>query len=298
MSLTAHDLEVLATTAITAAREAGELIARSRPQTIDAKPGGHSPASQVVTEVDRNAEGIIMRLLAPTVAQFDLGVLTEEQPDDGARLHKEHSWCIDPLDGTLPFIEGRPGYSVSIGLIARDGTPRIGVVFDPVGRTLFHAVAGGGLFRDGDRWPRASRPRGDTLTLFTDRSFLDRHGRDEVLAMLEPVARDLGLSRVEIGPTGAAVMNACRVLAHPPACYFKFPKRQPGGGSLWDYAATACLFAEAGAVATDIEGRPLELNRRDSTFMNHRGISFASDPALAARISAVWAERRGESAPG
>ena len=39
----------------------------------------------------------------------------------------------------------------------------------------------------------------------------------------------------------------------------------------------------SGAVATDFPGNPLDLNRPDSTFMNHRGVFFASDAALASR---------------
>ena len=52
------------------------------------------------------------------------------------RLELNYFWCIDPLDGTLPFIEGKVGYAVSIGLVSRDGTPLIGVVCDPYHQTL------------------------------------------------------------------------------------------------------------------------------------------------------------------
>ena len=81
-------------------------------------------------------------------------------------------------------------------------------------------------------------------------------------------------------------MNACTVLANPRACYLKLPK-QNGGGSLWDYAATACIFNEAGAVATDIDGQRFDFNRADSTLMCHRGILFATDEPLAQRIRAL-----------
>ena len=50
---------------------------------------------------------------------------------------------------------------------------------------------------------------------------------------------------------------------------------------LWDVAATACLFAEAGLYAREFAGAPLELNRPDSTFMGHRGFCFASTAGLA-----------------
>ena len=82
-------------------------------------------------------------------------------------------------------------------------------------------------------------------------------------------------------------MNACKVLANPHACYVKFPK-QNGGGSLWDYAGTACIFSEVGAIATDIYGQPFDLNRADSTLMGHRGILFATDETLAQRIRALF----------
>lgn len=87
-------------------------------------------------------------------------------------------------------------------------------------------------------------------------------------------------------------MNACHVLERAPGCHFKFPKPQEGGGSLWDYAATACLFREASAVASDAHGDPLDLNRADSTFMNHRGALYATDSALAAKVREIMAECR------
>lgn len=83
-------------------------------------------------------------------------------------------------------------------------------------------------------------------------------------------------------------MNACWVLEQSPACYFKFPKPENGGGSLWDFAATACLFNQAKAQASDIYGQPLDLNRPDSTFMNHRGILFCTDNDLAQQISDLY----------
>ena len=79
-------------------------------------------------------------------------------------------------------------------------------------------------------------------------------------------------------------MNACWVLEHAPACYFKFPKQAEGGGSLWDYAATACILTEAGLHVSDIHGQKLDLNRGESTFMNHRGILYASDEKIADHI--------------
>ena len=287
MNLAVSDLHQLADLAILAATEAGQMIAKSRPQEVQHKTaGGASLASQVVTEIDRRSEAIILDTLSPTLERFELGLLTEEQDDDASRLTADYFWCIDPLDGTLPFIGGTPGYAVSIALVRRDGTPCIGVIYDPVEQTMLHAISGNGAFRDGQPWP-SEVPQADVLSVFADRSFRDQAEHDGLMQTLEQLARDLGLSGLSVHATTGAVMNASGVLSTAPACYFKFPK-PAGGGSLWDFAATACLFHEVGAVASDIYGGPLDLNRADSTFMNHRGVLFASDEAVARQIRGLY----------
>jgi len=319
VNLTSADLIDLADIAIRAATEAGQMIAQSRPRDVRRKDagqqsvgqqsvgpqnvgqqsvgqqsvgpqsvGGASLASQLVTEVDRQSEDLILEILNPTLERFELGLLTEEQSDDGSRLSAEYFWCIDPLDGTLPFIEGVPGYAVSIALIARDGTPHVGVVHDPVQGTLLHAISGRGAFRDGAPWSLGSR-RKDVLSVFADRSFLARGDHDVLVGELGEIAQQLGLAGVRLDGTRGAVMNACEVLAHPSACYFKFPK-ETGGGSLWDFAATACLFREVGAVATNIHGGPLDLNRVDATNMAHQGVLFATDQLLASHLRTLWSD--------
>ena len=78
-----------------------------------------------------------------------------------------------------------------------------------------------------------------------------------------------------------AVKNACQVLAYPAACYVKLPRPEEGGGSIWDFAATACIVGEAGGWVSNSYGQALDLNRRDSTFMNHQGVVYASNERIA-----------------
>ncbi len=286
MTLSTDALGFLADLAIRAATEAGQMIATSRPLDVQRKAGGASLASQVVTQIDRRSEGIIVSHLTPTLERFGLGLLTEETADDGARLSADYFWCVDPLDGTLPFIEGVPGFAVSIALVSRDGTPWLGVVYDPIEATVLHAIRGVGAYRNADPWQLDQQPEDAALSVFADRSFLQRDDHAAVVDALGQVAEDLGLTGLQLHTTAGAVMNACGVLANSPACYFK-PPVPMGGGSVWDFAATACLFYGIGAVATDIHGNSLDLNRADSTFMNHRGVLFATDEALAREIRAI-----------
>ena len=86
MKLSPADLSELADLAIAAATEAGQMIARSRPSEVEHKAGADSLASQVVTEIDRHSENIILDFLTPTLERFELGLLTEERDDDLANL--------------------------------------------------------------------------------------------------------------------------------------------------------------------------------------------------------------------
>ena len=254
------------------------------------KQGGNSLASQVVTEVDLESQRRILELLEPSIADYELGLLTEERQDDGGRFAHDHFWCIDPLDGTLPFTENVAGYSVSIALVSRAGVPLIGVIADPTTATTYHTRRGSGAYKDSTALSIRARAEG-ALTLVMDRSFAKQPDYEVLLEQIGSIAAEHGLGGVEIINQGGAAMNAMWVIENAPAVYFKLPKTEDGGGSLWDYAASACLFAELGTPATDISGRPLQLNREGTTFMNRDGIAYASDPKLSAAIHQHFAHR-------
>ncbi|HAA88891.1 MAG TPA: inositol monophosphatase [Verrucomicrobiales bacterium] len=276
--------------AVKAASNAGQLIRSYRDKDVNVmqKEGGSTLASQVVTEVDRKSQDAILQVLLPTCDELDIALLAEEDEDDRGRLESAYFWCIDPLDGTLPFINGQPGYSVSIGLVAKDGTPLIGVVYDPVHDVLYQATKGQGLRRNNERWSLMQDSQ--ALTFTYDRSFAEDPNFNQVKDELEAYTHSLGLNEFNPIHYGGAVLNACHVLENGPGCHFKFPKSQDGGGSLWDYAATACLYEEGGAVVSDVFGNSLELNRPDSTYMNHRGALYATNKELAKRIREIIAK--------
>jgi len=75
---------------------------------------------------------------------------------------------------------------------------------------------------------------------------------------------------------GSSVMNGIRVLEHGPAYMIKFPKKEVGGGSISDFAYTACFFEALGLRATNFDDGKLDLNRKDNTFMHHDGIYYSN----------------------
>jgi len=266
------NLTSLSQTAIKAALAAGAVIQQYLNEDIkvEKKAVGTSEASQVVTIVDKECEAIILHHLLPTCETYDLALLSEESEDDGSRFEKDFFWCIDPMDGTLSFIQNRPGFSVSIALVAKDGTPCIGVVFDPSTDTLYHAIIDQGAFKDHQPWNLGQW--NTHLTYVTDRKLKDTPQREKIQRILSEQVGRLGLIGIRQIDGAGSVLNAIRVLENGPAFMVKLPKEENGGGSIWDFAATACIYQELNLPATNFEGGQLDLNRNDSTFMNHEGI--------------------------
>lgn len=290
MKLTPTILETLCQTAITAAKNAGQLINEYTGKNVEVKnkKAADSLAAQVVTEVDVKAQNVILKILAPTLKKYDLALLTEESPDDKSRFEKNYFWCIDPMDGTLAFTEKKPGYAVSIALVSKNGEPVIGVVYDPVTNILYHALKGKGTFRNELPWqPELSAQNKPCFTLHMDRTFSDFKYYNNFISELKDMLNEMNISKLHIQHKAGGVLNAIWSIDQAPGCYFKLPKATPGGGSLWDFAATACIFKEAGAYAQSFDGSPLDLNRLDSTFMNHKGVIYSSDRKIARRVKNI-----------
>ncbi|MDB6177437.1 inositol monophosphatase [Paracoccus sp. Z330] len=100
--------------------------------------------TDLVSEADRNVETLIREALARAF------------PED-AQLGEEHgheqgssgfTWVIDPIDGTAPYLNGLPGWCVSIGGHDADG-PALGVIVAPVLDEVFAGARGQGATLNG-----------------------------------------------------------------------------------------------------------------------------------------------------
>ena len=113
-----------------------------------------------------------------------------------------------------------------------------------------------------------------------DRSMGNHDNAPEIFEAMDQIAADAGCSGIITVDQAGAALNGAWVTQFSPAVYFKFPKAAKGGGSLWDFAASASVLEEWGQPATDIFGKPLDLNPPGSTFMNEGGVLFASSRSL------------------
>jgi len=101
-----------------------------------------------VTEADLAIDAYLREKL--TSARKDYGWLSEETEDDASRLGAEATFIVDPIDGTLAFVRGKPHFTICIAIV-RAGRPVASVVYNPVSDELFRAALGEGASCNGAR---------------------------------------------------------------------------------------------------------------------------------------------------
>lgn len=232
--------------AIKAARQAGDIIARSADR-IDQLSIENKDKNDFVTEVDRLAEASIIEMLKkayPGHAFFgeESGKHEgESKSTDGERFE----WIIDPLDGTTNFLYGIPHYAVSIAL-TRNGKLDQGVIYDPYKDDLFYASRGGGAFLNNRRIRVSKRQSMNGALLTTGVPYRpdQAHLMDTYLQTIKVLLPDTaGLRR-----PGSAALDLAYVAAGRFDGFWEFALHD------WDIAAGVLLVQEAGGLVGDLEG--------------------------------------------
>jgi myo-inositol-1(or 4)-monophosphatase len=223
-------LDELATVALSAARAAAAVqvdsLGRARSQ-VDTK----TSATDMVSEVDRQAEEAVARILA------------ERRPDDAVLGEEGTSregttgvrWVVDPLDGTTNYLFGIPAFSVSIAA-ELDGEPAVGVVIDPSRRETWAAARGRGARCDGRPVQVATgRSTIDTALVGTGFGYRPERRREQaaVVAAVLPRVRD-------IRRFGSAALDLCWVAGGRLDAYYEW------GLNPWDLRAGQLICTEAG----------------------------------------------------
>ncbi len=238
------------------AAEAAEVAASLlRSQTRDQlQISAKSSRTDLVTDMDVACEAAIVEFLAARRPAD--GVMGEE--GSGRDGTSGVRWIIDPIDGTVNFVYGHPGFGVSVAAEA-DGEVVAGAVVDPVLKEVFAAHRGGGARLNGN--PITVRPNGQPALALVATGFSYQHERRkrqaEILGELLPLIGD-------IRRVGGAAVDLCTVACGRVDAFFEV------GLNPWDYAAGALIAEEAGAVVQDLNGGP-----PSSDFV------FASAPAVA-----------------
>ena len=187
--------------------------------------------SNLVSEADRESEAYLKAEIRRRHPGH--GILGEEGTDEKP-AESDFLWVLDPLDGTLNYINGLPIFAVSIGVLYR-GVPEVGCIWTPwpgqAEGALFHAHRGGGAFMDDTRVAVKSNPAPQPGQL----AIFHRDFRELYTKNAGPSA-PLGEGR---GPGSLAYEMALAAKGVFQYCVFTAPR-------IWDVAAGITLVKEAG----------------------------------------------------
>ena len=215
----------------------------------------------LVTEVDRQSEEFLLARVKSDFASHHI-VAEESGVIQG---DKEHSWYIDPLDGTVNYAHHVPIFSVSIAY-ASSGTLKLGAVYDPLRDEMFAAERGMGAYLNGKRLQVSSTTELQKSLLVTGFPYdtwntaQDNFANFVHFAKLSQGVRRLGSAALDLCYVGAGRFDGFWELSLKP----------------WDVAAGGLVCEEAGARVTNIRG--------DADFISPPQSILATAPGIHARM--------------
>ena len=100
-----------------------------------------------VTSADKRTEKIIIEELLK--AHPNYGIISEEAGYIN-KSNKNNRWIIDPIDGTMNFLNGIPQFAISVAY-EEENEVKCGIIFNPVTNEMFSAEKGSGAYLNNSR---------------------------------------------------------------------------------------------------------------------------------------------------
>jgi myo-inositol-1(or 4)-monophosphatase len=223
-----HDLEFLTTALHEAGRVALSFHGHNPEHWV--KPDG-----SIVTAGDLAVNESLLGALK--AARPDDAILSEETPDNAARISSKRLWIIDPIDGTRNYFNGGTDWCIGVALI-EDGQPKVSALYQPTEDRMYTAIRGQGAYRNNRRINTSP----------------------DVINVISPKSLQPAIAAASLKPQASASL----------ALLLRFAAIAEGGmaGAIsigdkkdWDIAAGHLLLIEAGGVATTQAGAPFVYNR-------------------------------------
>jgi myo-inositol-1(or 4)-monophosphatase len=227
------------------ASDAAALARRVASGPLDvARKADDSPVTAVDREVNALLEHELMALLPGSAW------LSEESPDDPARLDAAYVWIVDPIDGTKQLVRGVPEVAISIGLVASEAVVAAAIVNPMTGERGAWVHGAPPVFHGFTR--RAAPPSLETATAIVSRSETE----DGELSGTE---RLVGATRA----VGSVAYKLLRVAAGADTLTYSIrPKSE------WDVCAGAGLVQAAGLTYLRLDGAPVRFNQADTRILS------------------------------
>ncbi|WP_122820232.1 inositol monophosphatase family protein [Varibaculum vaginae] len=202
-----------------------------------------SNRNDLVTDVDKAVEQFIVDKMTAATGYPVLG-------EEGHRVDSFEGrvWLIDPIDGTMNYIETRRDYAISLAL-CENGVPVLGVVQDVVAGKTYTATLGGGAFCNGT-------PLGKVDSAIDYRQVVLITDLKEIRA-LPRLAKALEESRGH-RRYGSAALEMAEVAAGKAGGFIHL------WVSPWDIAAATLICTETGCTVSRLDGTNMDVRQKGS----------------------------------
>ncbi|MCP4922512.1 MAG: inositol monophosphatase [bacterium] len=168
---------------------------------------------------------------------------------------KDHTWIIDPLDGTNNFLHGLPHFAITVALQKKKEIVAA-VTYDPLRDEMFYAEKGFGTFVNQRRLRVSERRSLSDSLLATGRPYQAKSALP--LATLQSVSSIVPCIR----QTGSAALDLAYVAAG------RLDGAWAHNLARWDIAAGILMIREAGGCISDIKGRDVTPETTDIVAAN------------------------------
>jgi len=221
-----------------AALEAGKIVKKYYLSELTLHSKGHY--ANFATQADLESEQKIIQILTQNFPNHNIIAEESGRVDKGSK----YSWAIDPIDGTIPFVDGIPTFGVSIGAL-KNNIPIIGVINMVAINELYFAQKGKGAYLNGKKIKVRQEGMLENCTIGLDLGHTDRIMKLE--KFFRPIVEKVRYAYL----FGSAVMSLCYVARGMLDAYII-------RANVWDLAAGVVLIEEAGGKVTDMVGQEVD----------------------------------------
>ena len=185
-----------------------------------------------VSSADKRTEKTLIEELQKAHPEY--GIVTEESGIIN-KSNVKNRWIIDPIDGTMNFLNGIPQFAISIGY-EENNEIKCGVIFNPILNEMFCAEKGQGAYLNNSRIRVSNKKKIKDALLVTGGPKGSSKIKDQIFSEYINVSKNVS----NVRKFGSAALDMAYV-----ACG-RFDGYWQRELNYWDISAGIVLLREAG----------------------------------------------------
>jgi len=185
-----------------------------------------------VSSADKRTEKILISELRKAHPEY--GIVTEESGIIN-KTNVKNRWIIDPIDGTMNFLNGLPQFAISVGY-EEDNEIKCGVIFNPISNEMFCAEKGNGAFLNNSRIRVSSKKKLNEALIVTGGPKKTSLKKNKIFSEYIKISKNVS----NVRKFGSAALDMAYV-----ACG-RFDGYWQREIKYWDIAAGIIILKEAG----------------------------------------------------